>query len=372
MGVMNLRAICPKCGGKIHTQPKGLGHLTWARSWFLVQTGTTCQHCGVALSGRVKAGNKAELASEAERRANKKAARRQERSTSQAERALTSGTTAAPRTPAGWFPDPSGSGQELYWDGATWMPRPCPGCGESVSIGVLDCPHCSFDFRAIGAQSRQQIKAGWYPDSRAAGGERFWDGLAWTEQTRPSGVGPVASSLDHAVNNKAATPTKGSGRTGRRTPNRLPNRAVVVLVVVGAMVGIAIFGNHSHKSSSTASGGSHLSQHHHACGALRTDCRPLSAHESPACRTDREELKTSEAGVSSWSRREQQTYVAEDKEMISEECGAAGRKRYAKVQSESPRETQCKVAQMLLSEAEADDIPSYIREGKEMVSASCG
>lgn len=62
MGVMNLRAICPNCGGKIHTQPKGLGHLTWARSWFLVQTGKSCQHCGVALTGKVKMDNKAELA----------------------------------------------------------------------------------------------------------------------------------------------------------------------------------------------------------------------------------------------------------------------------------------------------------------------
>lgn len=75
MGVMNLRAICPNCGGKIHTQPKGLGHFTWARSWFLVQTGTTCQHCGVALSGKVKADNKAELASEAQLRTRKKAAK---------------------------------------------------------------------------------------------------------------------------------------------------------------------------------------------------------------------------------------------------------------------------------------------------------
>lgn len=75
MGVMNLRAICPNCGGKIHTQPKGFGHFTWARSWFLVQTGTTCQHCGVALSGKVKADNKAELASEAQLRTQKKAAK---------------------------------------------------------------------------------------------------------------------------------------------------------------------------------------------------------------------------------------------------------------------------------------------------------
>ena len=29
--------------------------------------------------------------------------------------------------------------------------RPCPRCGEGVQNGVLDCPHCGFDFRMIGA-----------------------------------------------------------------------------------------------------------------------------------------------------------------------------------------------------------------------------
>lgn len=67
MGVRNLRAICPNCGGKIHTQPKGLGHFTWANSWMLVQTGSECQHCGVALSGKVGPGNKAILADDAEK-----------------------------------------------------------------------------------------------------------------------------------------------------------------------------------------------------------------------------------------------------------------------------------------------------------------
>ncbi len=67
MGVRNLRAICPNCGGKIHTQPKGLGHFTWANSWMLVQTGSECQHCGVALSGKVAADNKAILADDAEK-----------------------------------------------------------------------------------------------------------------------------------------------------------------------------------------------------------------------------------------------------------------------------------------------------------------
>lgn len=62
MGLRNLRAICPRCGAKIHTQPKGLGKITWANSWFLVETGKQCPECGVALSGKVKMDNKAELA----------------------------------------------------------------------------------------------------------------------------------------------------------------------------------------------------------------------------------------------------------------------------------------------------------------------
>lgn len=27
--------------------------------------------------------------------------------------------------------------------------RPCPRCGHDVKAGVLDCPHCGFDFRTV-------------------------------------------------------------------------------------------------------------------------------------------------------------------------------------------------------------------------------
>jgi len=45
----------------------------------------------------------------------------------QSEALLASGAAAAPIAPppqvsAGWFPDPSGSGNERYWDGGTWTP----------------------------------------------------------------------------------------------------------------------------------------------------------------------------------------------------------------------------------------------------------
>jgi hypothetical protein len=29
--------------------------------------------------------------------------------------------------------------------------RPCPRCGRRVPKGEMDCPHCEFDFRSIGA-----------------------------------------------------------------------------------------------------------------------------------------------------------------------------------------------------------------------------
>jgi uncharacterized protein (DUF983 family) len=46
MGVVNPRAICPHCGGKIHTQ--------------MGETGKHCQWCGEALTGRVGLDNKAD------------------------------------------------------------------------------------------------------------------------------------------------------------------------------------------------------------------------------------------------------------------------------------------------------------------------
>lgn len=98
MGLRNLRAICPNCGGKIHTQPKGLGHLTWANSWVFAKTGSECQHCDVALTGKVKADGRAELAAAAPPR---------------------SFVEIAPAE-AGWWPDPTGRFDRRYFSGRFW------------------------------------------------------------------------------------------------------------------------------------------------------------------------------------------------------------------------------------------------------------
>lgn len=66
MGLVNNRAFCPNCNGKIHTRARGLGVLLPFRSGALVQTGTQCQHCGTALSGRVGLDNVAISAATAE------------------------------------------------------------------------------------------------------------------------------------------------------------------------------------------------------------------------------------------------------------------------------------------------------------------
>lgn len=65
MGIRNTRAICPNCGGKIHTQAKGVGALTWANRGALAQTGTECPNCGVGLTGKVGVDNRAILATDA-------------------------------------------------------------------------------------------------------------------------------------------------------------------------------------------------------------------------------------------------------------------------------------------------------------------
>jgi hypothetical protein len=39
-----------------------------------------------------------------------------------------SGATA---TPAGWYPDPQGSGQQRYWDGTTWTDHTAPGGSDT-------------------------------------------------------------------------------------------------------------------------------------------------------------------------------------------------------------------------------------------------
>jgi hypothetical protein len=54
MGMQNMRAICPQCGTKIHTEASAWGVLALGgRSGPMTRTGLECPGCGLALSGKV-------------------------------------------------------------------------------------------------------------------------------------------------------------------------------------------------------------------------------------------------------------------------------------------------------------------------------
>ena len=42
------------------------------------------------------------------------------------------------QTPAGWYPDPSGSGQQRYWDGSQWTEHYAPGAQQAPGPGGPD------------------------------------------------------------------------------------------------------------------------------------------------------------------------------------------------------------------------------------------
>lgn len=185
------------------------------------------------------------------------------------------------------------------------------------------------------------------------------------------------------------------------TKNLRPERVCLVLAVLILGLGVAMLGCGGTESATTAAAPSspNLSGPSDAAAAKAATAKARSrerasekAHElarerrelqhdnvvaeerakheaedvSPACENAREVLQAERAPGGT------PAYAIEAEEMVQEECGAAGRKRWARVKNESPRESQCKVARMLLNEAVADDIPSYIHEGEAMVAASCG
>jgi hypothetical protein len=48
--------------------------------------------------------------------------------------------------------------------------------------------------------------AGWYPDPDGSGGQRYWDGSAWTEHRAPATPEPAAPTDEHVGSHRAAEP----------------------------------------------------------------------------------------------------------------------------------------------------------------------
>ena len=76
--------------------------------------------------------------------------------------------------------------------------------------------------------SSNGVLPGWYPDPEGKPSERYWDGTAWSEQTRP---------FAHLQNRPAPQPAKNVGMDGAEIGILV---GVIVLIILIAFAGTGI------------------------------------------------------------------------------------------------------------------------------------
>jgi hypothetical protein len=79
---------------------------------------------------------------------------------------------------AGWYPDSNVPGTERYYDGVAWTAQTRPLATERAASPAA--PEVATPNNNIPTYA-----AGWYSDTNVPGTERYFDGTAWTDQTRP-------------------------------------------------------------------------------------------------------------------------------------------------------------------------------------------
>ena len=79
-------------------------------------------------------------------------------------------TTTHP--PAGWYPDPAGSGRQRYWDGARWTEQ-------------LDPPDEPLAETAPVSQQDARANPPRWHQNPDGPGLRYWDGESWTDNYHP-------------------------------------------------------------------------------------------------------------------------------------------------------------------------------------------
>jgi serine/threonine-protein kinase len=138
--------------------------------------------------------------------------------------------TAFRGMPPGWYRDPSDPAAARYWDGTALSEErraAPPRDGQVTSAGRTSAP---ATFAAAGAAAPSSAGAssatatltgvapdpapassppGWYPDPSSPAIARFWDGLRWTDETRPAAPPPAHATFAGGVASAPGTIAPG-------------------------------------------------------------------------------------------------------------------------------------------------------------------
>ena len=120
----------------------------------------------------------------------------------------------------GWYPDPSGVGQEIFWDGSSWTGEVRAGAVENSS--ARPAPVDSW-------QTPAAAPPGWYADPQLPQQFRYWDGIVWTDQRKlsPLAVRPASDAI-----------TSTGGSTATRSGN--PTRSNIRVYIIGAVIALVL------------------------------------------------------------------------------------------------------------------------------------
>jgi hypothetical protein len=90
-----------------------------------------------------------------------------------------------PGAPPGWYQDPAGGLGQRWWDGYAWRNSTRPSQARPTDVqGPVSEPGGTGQESEVGDPSSYPgAPPQWYPDPAGGPGLRWWDGYAWTEAT---------------------------------------------------------------------------------------------------------------------------------------------------------------------------------------------